>query len=202
MILYWILCPLVAYIVGSIPFGLLLSRAYAGIDITKRGSGNIGATNVSRELGIQWGIFTLIFDALKGFLPVFLTYHIFPGLEKLTIVTGVFAILGHLFSIFLKFHGGKGVATAIGVYLAIAPIPLVIALFIFVITVFIWDFISLGSIAFAISMSILLIVFGYSGLTIICSGVIALLICLKHLGNIKRLINGEENRWWRNGSSQ
>jgi glycerol-3-phosphate acyltransferase PlsY len=202
MIFYWILCPLVAYLVGSIPFGLLLSKAHAGIDITNRGSGNIGATNVSRELGIQWGIITLILDALKGFLPVFITGYMLPGLEALTIATGVFSILGHLFSIFLKFQGGKGVATTIGVYLAIAPFPVVIALLIFVITVFFCDFVSLGSLAFAISVPILLFVFGYSGITIICSIVITLLICLKHRENIKRLINREETRWRRNRSSQ
>lgn len=193
--LNWLLCLLAAYIIGAIPFGLLLSRSFAGIDIRKRGSGNIGATNVSRELGIQWGIITLCLDAFKGFLPVFLTSRIFPEFENLIVLTGLFAILGHLFPIFLKFRGGKGVATAIGVYLALAPFPLLAALVIFVITVFIWDFISLGSIVFVIAMPLLLILFKYSGITVIGSCIIAMLVCLQHRDNIRRLTKGEENRW-------
>jgi len=202
MIVYWILFPLAGYIVGSIPFGLLLSKTCADIDITKKGSGNIGATNVSRELGIRWGIVTLILDAMKGFLPAFSACYLFPGLETLIILTGIFSFFGHLFPIFLKFRGGKGVATAIGVYLAIAPLPLVIGMLAFVITVFICDFVSLGSMIFAIAMPLLFVAFRYSGITVIGSVIIAIFICFKHTENIRRLINGKENRWKKKNSSK
>jgi glycerol-3-phosphate acyltransferase PlsY len=112
-----------AYLLGSIPFGKLIAKRVAHINITQRGSGNIGATNVARELGITWGLVTLLLDMLKGFLPVFLYAHYIlqAGIEFETCLSaiGLAALLGHQFSIFMRFRGGKGVATAIGIYLVI-----------------------------------------------------------------------------------
>jgi glycerol-3-phosphate acyltransferase PlsY len=190
-----------AYLLGSIPFGKLVARRVAHINITQRGSGNIGATNVARELGITWGLVTLFLDILKGFLPVFLYTHYFfnAGIEYeicLSII-GLSALLGHQFSIFMGLRGGKGVATAIGIYLAISPLICLAAVIVFILTVYIWDFVSLGSMIAVIIMPFLLVFSGASQPIVTCSIIVAALICLKHKGNITRLIRGKERKWRR-----
>ena len=118
----WVVYFVGAFILGSIPFGQIVSRKVASIDITTRGSGNIGATNVARELGMKWGIVTLLLDMLKGLVPVLASmFQVTQGGGWQFIgpsVVGLCALAGHQFSCFRKFHGGKGVATALGVYLA------------------------------------------------------------------------------------
>ena len=116
---FWILFALAAYLLGSLPFGRLIGQRVADIDITQRGSRNIGATNVARELGLKWGIFTLLLDVLNGFMPVFLFGLFFPDFGIGPSVMGLFALFGHQFSVFLRFRGGKGVATSLGIFLAI-----------------------------------------------------------------------------------
>ena len=189
----------IAYLLGAIPFGRLIARRVAHIDITQRGSGNIGATNVAREIGIVWGVITLTLDMLKGFLPVFLyaRYFLHAGFEFETCLSaiGVSALLGHQFSIFMGFRGGKGVATAIGIYLAISPLACLIAVIIFILTVYIWDFISLGSMLAAILMPVLLVFFGTPQPIMTSSIIVAALICFAHRGNIKRLLKGKERKW-------
>jgi glycerol-3-phosphate acyltransferase PlsY len=185
-----------AYLLGSIPFGKLIAKRVARINITQRGSGNIGATNVARELGITWGLVTLLLDMLKGFLPVFLYAHYILQAEieyeTCLSVIGFSALLGHQFSIFMKFHGGKGVATAIGIYLAISPLACIVAVIVFILTVYTWDFVSLGSILATMVMPVLLAFFGKSQPLVTSSIIVAALICFKHKGNIKRLVKGKE----------
>ena len=128
-----------AFILGSIPFGQIVSRKVASIDITTRGSGNIGATNVARELGMKWGIVTLVLDMMKGLVPVLASmFQVTQGGGWQFIgpsTVGLCALAGHQFSCFRKFHGGKGVATALGVYLAISPLSTFLALVLFVLIV-------------------------------------------------------------------
>ena len=171
----------------------------ARIDITKHGSGNIGATNVARELGIKWGIITLILDLLKGFVPVVLFSHLFsdaePFHEAALAGIGICGLLGHMFPVFLGFKGGKGVATALGVYLAISPLSCLLSLVVFIIIVMVWNYISLGSILSAAAMPLFLILFGKPQALIIGSLIMAVLIWYKHRVNIQALMRGEERRW-------
>ncbi len=199
MIYQCIMFIVTAYLLGSIPFGKLIAKRVARINITQRGSGNIGATNVARELGITWGLVTLFLDMLKGFLPVFLYAHYIlqAGIEFETCLSaiGLAALLGHQFSIFMRFRGGKGVATAIGIYLVISPLACLMAVIVFILTVYKWDFVSLGSMFAAIVMPGLLALFGKSQPLVTTSIIVAALICFKHKGNIKRLVKGEERKW-------
>jgi acyl phosphate:glycerol-3-phosphate acyltransferase len=194
-----ILFAIAAYILGSIPFGKLIAAHVARIDITRRGSGNIGATNVAREIGMKWGIITLILDMLKGFVPMgaFSLYASGTGTshEIALAAIGLCALLGHIFPLFLKFHGGKGVATALGVYLAISPLSVLFGLILFILVVAIWSFISLGSIIGACAIPLFLILLGKPSSFITVSVIMALLVCWKHRENINRLLRGEEPKW-------
>ncbi|MEW6669404.1 MAG: glycerol-3-phosphate 1-O-acyltransferase PlsY [Thermodesulfobacteriota bacterium] len=191
----WIVFFLVAFFLGSIPFGLLISRWVARIDITTRGSGNIGATNVARELGLKWGIVTLVLDLLKGFAPTLLFDCLYPGASLGLSITGLCALLGHQFTPFLGFRGGKGVATALGVYLAISPLGCLGAAVVFILTVYIWDFISLGSMLGSGSVPLFFVLLGLPLYPVLASLVSAGFICLKHKDNIGRLLAGNERRW-------
>jgi glycerol-3-phosphate acyltransferase PlsY len=191
----WIPLFVVAFLLGSVPFGRLISQWVARIDITKRGSGNIGATNVARELGLKWGVLTLVLDVLKGLAPALLFARLFPGAHLGLAITGLCALLGHQFTPFLRFRGGKGVATALGVYLAISPLGCLAAAVVFVLTVTFWDFISLGSIVGACAVPVLFALLGVPLELILASVVAAGLICLKHKDNIRRLAAGNERRW-------
>lgn len=188
-----------AYLLGSIPFGKLISKKAAHIDITNRGSKNIGATNVAREVGIKWGLLTLFFDVLKGFIPVilFASYGSqSPPYQELGLsVVGLSALIGHQFSVFLKFRGGKGVGTALGAYLGISPVCSLLAILLFILIVTKWNFVSLGSISSASAMPILLAIFGKPPSIIIGAVIAASLILMKHRENIHRLIKGEERKW-------
>jgi glycerol-3-phosphate acyltransferase PlsY len=199
MVLETSLFALAAYVVGSAPFGKLVAKGVARIDITQQGSKNIGATNVARELGLKWGLLTLILDMLKGFLPVFLYgYYASPGYAGNTMGLSVVALaplLGHQFSLFMGFHGGKGVATAFGIYLAISPFSCLLALLLFLFMVYKWDFISLGSMVSALALPALLTLFGRQWPLVIGALFAAALICLSHRENIRRLASGEERKW-------
>jgi glycerol-3-phosphate acyltransferase PlsY len=188
-----------AYMIGSIPFGKLIAASVASIDITRKGSGNIGATNVARELGMKWGVVTLILDVLKGLAPMGAFAIYAPGSgtghDVALASIGLCALLGHMFPLFLKFRGGKGVATALGVYLGMSPLSCLCGLILFVLIVAIWDFISLGSLIAACAMPLFFIVFGKPIPFIAVSMVMALLICYKHKDNIRRLIQGNELKW-------
>ena len=190
----WLLFPLSAYLLCAIPFGKLISRKVAGIDITRQGSGNVGATNVARVIGFKWGILTLVLDALKGFIPAYLCRTFSSGSGTALMVVVLASLLGHQFSIFQKFRGGKGVATALGIYLAISPGYTLIVAGFFVLTVYLFNFVSLGSLLSALLMPILLLFSGGPRLNVITAFIMAALIWIKHKENIKRLFKGEEKK--------
>ena len=189
--------PVAAYLLGSIPFGLLLGRLFGGADIRKAGSGNIGATNVARVVGPVAGILTLVLDAGKGALAVLLALRLAGGSALWMMVAGLCALLGHCFPIWLGLRGGKGVATAAGVFLVLCPLACLGAAVLFVLVVIYWRFVSLGSISAAAAMPLLMYFFWaphHAPPHAITFGSLAaaLLIVYKHDGNIQRLMQGNE----------
>lgn len=182
-----------AYLIGSIPTGLLLGKAY-GIDVRTKGSGNIGATNLYRTVGRKVGIITLIGDCLKGLLPVLLIkFSTLP--TEFAAWVGLAAFCGHVFSVFLKFKGGKGVATALGVFLALAPLAVAIVIALFAGLMFLWRYVSLGSISAAAAMPLAVYLLGGSRSVTIVTLVIAVIVIIRHHENIKRLISGTESKF-------
>ena len=182
-----------AYLLGSIPTGLLLAKA-AGVDIRATGSGNIGATNVYRTLGRSVGIATLVGDCLKGLLPVLVAKYV--GMPELWVaLAGLAAFLGHVYTVFLGFKGGKGVATALGVFLGISPLSVLIALVIFIAVVATSRYISLGSITAAAAMPPVVALLDGRPPLVAVTLAIALLVIWKHRENIQRLRAGTENRF-------
>lgn len=182
-----------AYLLGSIPTGLLLGKAY-GIDVRNEGSGNIGATNLYRTVGRKVGIITLIGDCLKGLIPVLVVKFSNMPVEFAAWV-GLAAFCGHVFSVFLKFKGGKGVATALGVFLALAPAAVGIAVGVFVVLMVVWRYVSLGSIVAAITMPIAVHLLHGGRVMVLVTLIIALIVVIKHHTNIKRLLAGTENKF-------
>jgi glycerol-3-phosphate acyltransferase PlsY len=184
-----------AYLLGSIPTGLVLSRALAGKDPRQQGSRNIGATNVLRTVGRTTGVITLIGDALKGIIPVVIALWLVK--EEFWIVgTGMAAFLGHCFPVYLRFKGGKGVATALGIFIPLAPVAVVLDVFFFAGVVVTSRIVSIGSLLGAVAMPILIWLLKYP-LPYIALGIcVALLIIYRHKENIKRLLAGRENRLW------
>jgi len=182
-----------AYLLGSIPTGLLLGKAY-GIDVRKEGSGNIGATNLYRTIGRKVGVMTLVGDCLKGMLPVLAVK--FAGLPfEYAAWVGLAAFCGHVFSLFLRFKGGKGVATALGVFLALSPLAVAVALGVFVLLMLIWRYVSLGSICAAAVMPIAVWALDGGRVLIVVTMLIAVVVIIRHIENIKRLVAGTENRF-------
>lgn len=192
---FYFMFPLATYLLASIPFGSIIGRRIANVDITDRGSGNIGATNVARELGLKWGIITLILDLLKGFVPLYIANYLLFSDNTIILLISISSLLGHQFSIFLKMKGGKGVATAAGIFLALSPAALLVAVILFVLTVYLSDIISAGSIVAVCSMPLILLMFGKPSPLIIISIITAILICIAHGNNIKRILDGKERKW-------
>lgn len=189
-----ILFVLCAYLIGSIPTGLLLARAFGGVDIRTQGSGNIGATNVYRTLGRKVGILTLVGDCLKGLLPVLAAKWL--GMPELWVAAvGLAAFLGHIFPVFLGFKGGKGVATALGVFLAASPLAVLAALGVFVVVLVAWRYVSLASITAAAAMPALTALIDRKPMIVAMSLIIAVVVIGKHHQNISRLRNGTESRF-------
>jgi glycerol-3-phosphate acyltransferase PlsY len=183
-----------AYLLGSVPTGLLLARAFGGVDIRTKGSGNIGATNVYRTLGRKIGILTLAGDCLKGMLPVLAANALhLPDLWIAAV--GVAAFLGHIFPVFLGFRGGKGVATALGVFLAASPLAVLAALGVFIVVLAARRFVSLASITAAALMPALSALIDGKPMIVAMSLCIAAIVIYKHKDNIQRLRNGTENRF-------
>ena len=188
-----ILLIVIAYLVGSIPSGFILGRL-AGVDVRDAGSGNIGATNVARVLGKGRGLLTLLADTAKGFVPVFIGQRL--GLSDAAVaLVAIAAFLGHLYPVFLRFRGGKGVATAFGALLALAPLATLIMIFIFGAAVLGSRRVSLGSMAAALAAPIALWVFSYSVELVAMSAFLWVMITLRHRDNIKRLLAGTEPRF-------
>jgi len=216
MISTYIIVAVIAYLLGSIPFGYILVRVFTGADVRAQGSGNIGATNVARTGKKGLAIATLVLDALKGYLALIAAYRIeawsqrdlmyksLPGFDPSTplftaaSIAALFAILGHMYPVWLKFKGGKGVATGLGVFLALAPKAVLIVLVCFLIVVGITRYVSLGSI---VSAAVFPFAFYYMhpqhGTPLIMTMIsgVSLLIIWKHRENIRRLVAGNENRF-------
>ena len=188
-----ILLILGAYLLGSIPTGLLLARA-AGVDIRTTGSGNIGATNVYRTLGRSVGILTLVGDCLKGLIPVLVVRYLDLG-DVMIAAVGTAAFLGHVYTVFLGFKGGKGVATALGVFLGVSPAGVGIAVVIFIAVVAAFRYISLGSITAAAALPFIITLLDRRPPIIAMTAVIALLVIWKHRENIARLREGTESKF-------
>ncbi|CUS88959.1 glycerol-3-phosphate 1-O-acyltransferase PlsY [Candidatus Kryptobacter tengchongensis] len=197
-----------SYLVGSIPTSIIVGKLVKGIDIRNYGSGNPGGTNVIRVVGLGWGIFVILFDAFKGFFATYFIAKWFYGdasilnLTTLQIIAGCSAVIGHIWTIFAGFKGGKGVSTSAGMLLGIAPVDLLISLMIFVIIVALTRYVSLGSIISAILFPFI-IIFTEKILKLehsdfftllIFGSLIAVLIVYRHRSNIKRLIAGNENK--------
>jgi glycerol-3-phosphate acyltransferase PlsY len=182
-----------AYLLGSVPTGLLLGKAY-GIDVRKEGSGNIGATNLYRTVGRKVGVMTLAGDCLKGMLPVLaVKFSSLP--PEYAAWAGLAAFCGHVFSVFLRFRGGKGVATALGVFLALSPLAVTIALGVFVLLMLIWRYVSLGSVSAAAVMPIAVWALGGGRVLIVVTMLIAVIVIIRHTENIRRLVAGTESRF-------
>ena len=190
-----IFIALFGYLLGSVPTGLLLTKFFSKADPRKTGSKNIGATNIFRTAGKGLGILTLVGDVLKGMIPI--TIAIQLSVSDLWLAgVGLSTFLGHIFPIFLGFRGGKGVATALGVYLVISPIAVLMEFLLFAGLVWKWRYISLGSISCATTIPVLIAFFrSDSQAYFILSVIIAALILYRHQENIVRLLQGTENKW-------
>ena len=182
----------VAYLIGSVPFGLILTRLAGAGDVRRIGSGNIGATNVLRTGRKGLALATLALDLLKGALPVWLAYR-YLG-PDMAVVVGLGAVLGHCFPVWLKFRGGKGVATAAGVVLALTPVVAAIAIGVFVLVILATRYVSLASMLGAIAAAPGAYLLGYVQAAELYLA-LALLIVVKHAGNIRRLLQGSEAKF-------
>lgn len=188
-----LLALLLSYLLGSIPNGLWLCRALWHVDLRQHGSHNIGATNTWRTLGKGPGFLVFFLDMLKGLLAVWLC-EMLVGTPLVMILCGVLAIVGHSLSLFLRFHGGKGVATGLGVILMLMPKVTVIVFLVWLLLVLATRYVSLGSIVAAALVPVLALVFGYPALYVVFGVLAAALIIVRHRSNITRLLNGTENR--------
>lgn len=192
-----ILCILVAYLVGAIPFGLILSRG-SGIDIRKEGSRNIGATNVARLLGKKLGVLTLVLDIAKGFFPMFAVAAFMPETDQKDLAValcGAATVLGHMYPVYLGFKGGKGVATALGIYLFLAPVGVIFCLAVFAAAVALSGFVSVGSLLGALAVIPVLWVLDEPQWKLLLAVFVVAMIWLKHHQNIRRLFQGTEKSW-------
>ena len=186
-----VIAVVAAYLIGAIPFGLLLGRI-AGIDVRAAGSGNIGATNVARTAGKGIGIVTLFLDAAKGALPVAIAERAL-GLGSVWVASvGLATVLGHVFPLYLRFRGGKGVATALGVFLALSPVSTGLAVAAFLVTFLVSKIVSLGSMIGAIILTSASLFLDrrpeVTALAVVCT----LIILVRHQGNIRRMIDRRE----------
>lgn len=209
-----VIIAILSYLIGSIPTSILISRGVKGIDIRKHGSGNAGGTNVFRVLGWKYGVLTIILDALKGAVAVILVARLYFGdfpfpnatpfddFTLVQIIAGISAVIGHVWTIFADFKGGKGIATSLGFLIAIITVDMLFAVAVFFIVVTISRYVSLGSIAAAISVPLIMIVrenifnvniTGYH--TILPFAILlALLVLYTHRANIDRLLKGNESK--------
>jgi acyl phosphate:glycerol-3-phosphate acyltransferase len=195
-----LLVVIAGYLLGAVPFGLLLSKVFAGQDVREHGSGNIGATNVSRVAGPTAGILTLALDTCKGAAAVWLGARLTDHAAAPMMFAGLAALLGHCFPVWLKLKGGKGVATALGVFLVLCPLAALAAFILFLLVVFFWRYVSLGSLSAAAAMPLLIYFLwapGHAPPLAITLGTIfaAALIFYKHDANMQRLVDGTEPKY-------
>ena len=188
-----ILYLIFSYFCGAIPFSYIITKKFKNIDIRQYGSKNPGATNVFRSVSKPLGILTFLLDCLKGFVPVSLAYYLNNSLY-FVLAVALCTLIGHIFTVFLNFKGGKGVAVGCGFFLAINPLATIVCLLIFVIVVAISKYVSLGSIAAAIMLPINLFLFNSEQELIVFSTIIVIIVIIRHISNIKRIIAGTENK--------
>jgi acyl phosphate:glycerol-3-phosphate acyltransferase len=185
-----------AYLLGSIPFGLLLARLRS-VDVRKEGSGNIGATNVARTAGKKLGVMVLLLDALKGALPMIAAFALDLGARAgpyaITLV-GLAAIAGHCFPVWLRFRGGKGVATALGVFLVLDPLAIGLAAILFAVLYAAFHVVSIGSMSASAAVPLLLHFFGRPPEAVALGAAGAAIVIFQHRGNLRRLLRGSEHR--------
>jgi len=186
---------LVIYLIAAIPTGIVLTRLMGSEDIRQQGSGNIGATNVYRVAGKLAGVLTLLGDTLKGLLPLLACKSWLAPTPTQLGLASVVAIIGHCYPVYLKFKGGKGIATALGIFLVLSPLTVLGALVVFVLAVGISRYISLGSVLAALSAPLLILMLGYPQPILLSTLFIAILVVWRHRSNISRLMNGTENRF-------
>jgi glycerol-3-phosphate acyltransferase PlsY len=182
-----------AYFIGSIPTGVIVARILGAPDPRTLGSGNIGATNVGRSAGKVAGIITLVGDCLKGALPTAIALFLIPSVLVVSFA-GFAAFLGHLFPVFLGFRGGKGVATALGIFVVISPMATLISALVFVLLLLLFRYVSLGSMAAAAAMPVALALLPGARPFTPLGAMVGVLIIIKHADNIRRLVAGKENR--------
>lgn len=187
---FWLI---LSYLLGAVPFGLIISKTCCGIDPREQGSGNIGATNVNRLCGSKYGALTLVLDILKGFLPVWVASMFSDSLFFLSL-TALAAVCGHMFSAFLSGKGGKGVATWVGAFAAISFFGTVLCGLVFLGALYVFNYVSLASMAMVAFMPLMLLFQGMFS-AIPAALVLMALIFWKHSANIQRLMAGEENPW-------
>ena len=180
-----------AYLLGSISFGLVLARWHGSIDPRQSGSGNIGATNIARTLGKTAGVLTLLGDAAKGLVAVLLSQW-WGSSMLIAACAALSVVLGHMFPLYHGFRGGKGVATALGVFLPLLPLPLLGGCLVWLVVVAIWHYVSAGSMLAAVVIPMLAALLTYPPPLIYAAGVIGLLVLYKHRGNMQRLLQGSE----------
>jgi glycerol-3-phosphate acyltransferase PlsY len=198
-----VLWLLVSYFLGAIPTSYLLSRLFAGIDLRQHGSGNLGATNLYRVLGWKYAIPAALVDIAKGVVPVLVFAPQVSDSQLFALACGVAAIVGHVFSVFVGFKGGKGVATAAGVMLALAPIALLVSAAVWGVLVRLTGYVSLGSIVAAavLPFAIYLLEDSRTPTLVWIAGAIAAAVIILHWRNIQRLIRGTENRFGRRAAT-
>jgi acyl phosphate:glycerol-3-phosphate acyltransferase len=211
-----VVVTVLSYLVGSIPTALIVSKNVFGYDIREKGSGNVGSTNAYRLMGVKWGLFVQLADVLKGVLAVTVVAYLFNGevipfpnktpFEDMTlirIICGIMAVIGHIWSAFAQFRGGKGINTAAGMLLGIAPVEFAVIFALFVITVGFSGYISLGSIVAALALPTTMIA-RYNVFNVSIEGyhtvvwflvALSLLVLYTHRTNIERLLAGEENKF-------
>ena len=184
-----------AYLIGAIPTGVILTRLSGAEDIRKVGSGNIGATNVYRTAGRKLGILTLVGDVLKGALPVLAISLSGRFSPEVVAMTAVAAFVGHCYPIYLRFQGGKGIATALGIFLVLSPLSVLVAFFVFAGLFMAFKYISLSSISAAATVPFMVVVQGSNPPLIAASLFMAAVMIWRHRSNIDRLIKGEEPKF-------
>jgi glycerol-3-phosphate acyltransferase PlsY len=187
-----VLAVTVAYLVGSIPFAFLLSRR-RGVDLRQSGSGNIGASNVLRTSGVRAAILAMLLDGVKGALAVLVAQRFSAG-SAVPVAAGLASVLGHVYPVWLRFRGGKGVATAAGAFAVLTPLSLGVASGVFLIAVWITRYISVGSLAGAVALAATAIVSGAPAAVAAGAAVSLLIILLRHRPNLRRLAAGTERR--------
>jgi glycerol-3-phosphate acyltransferase PlsY len=191
----FIFVALAVYMIAAIPTGIVLTRLMGGEDVRQHGSGNIGATNVYRVAGKLAGVLTLVGDTLKGLLPLLACKSwLAPTPTQLGVASAI-AIIGHCYPVYLKFRGGKGIATALGIFLVLSPMTVLGALIVFVLAVGTTRYISLGSVLAALSAPLLILMLGYPQPIFLSTLFIAILVVWRHRSNISRLMNGTETRF-------